>query len=327
MIVECPNCQTKFNLPDEKVGPDGAKVRCGVCKTVFSVEPPEPDDFPGFGESGAKPIWATAEDDEPPGREAEPERMRDRFEDVRPSTADFDDLGFAKPEKAGLSKLSSLSKLSKILMLAGLLVVMLGGAYGTGAYFFEFWPFSKKAVKSAMEEPIPAAVQQAPQPQTPAPAMPSMEDRLQNLPIVEYTQYLVDNPKIGKLYVIEGAVENKNATDVGWVKVKASLANDKGEVILSKEIDAGPKVPNYELKFLSKNDLDARLSSKQEILFNNGDVKPGEKIPFMVVFENIPPETKEYSLQVTSFQDVAPPATQGGQQPAAATPAQHPEGK
>lgn len=325
MIVECPNCQTKFNLPDEKVGPDGAKVRCGVCKTVFTVEPPEPDDFPGFGESGAKPAWSASDEEERPEREDEfdSERRKDRFEDVRPSTADFDELGLTKPDKPRFSKLA------KILALSGLLVVMLGGSYATAAYFFEFWPFSKKPAKSAMEEPIPAAVQQAPQTQAAAAALPSMEERLENLPIVDYTQYLVDNPKIGKLYVIEGAVENKNATDVGWVKVKASLSNDKGEVILSKEIDAGPKVPNYELKFLSKTDLDARLTSKQEILFNNGDVKPGEKIPFMVVFENIPPETKEYSLQVTSFQDVAPPAA-GAPAPAAAPaspPAQHSEGK
>ena len=32
MIVACPNCQSKFNLPDDKIGPDGAKLRCGKCR-------------------------------------------------------------------------------------------------------------------------------------------------------------------------------------------------------------------------------------------------------------------------------------------------------
>lgn len=42
MIVTCPNCGTKFNLPEEMARP-GAKLRCSVCKFVFKL----PDDaFP-----------------------------------------------------------------------------------------------------------------------------------------------------------------------------------------------------------------------------------------------------------------------------------------
>jgi len=40
MIVECSHCQTKFNLPDDKVKPGGVKIRCTRCKNVFSVSPP-----------------------------------------------------------------------------------------------------------------------------------------------------------------------------------------------------------------------------------------------------------------------------------------------
>ncbi|SHN68061.1 DUF3426 domain-containing protein [Desulfovibrio litoralis] len=38
MIVACPNCSTKYKLPDEQVRP-GAKARCSVCSEVFSIEP------------------------------------------------------------------------------------------------------------------------------------------------------------------------------------------------------------------------------------------------------------------------------------------------
>ncbi|MEF2231747.1 MAG: zinc-ribbon domain-containing protein, partial [Pseudodesulfovibrio sp.] len=40
MIVTCPNCQTKYNLPDAKVPPGGAKVKCSKCAHVFKAEPP-----------------------------------------------------------------------------------------------------------------------------------------------------------------------------------------------------------------------------------------------------------------------------------------------
>lgn len=38
MEVKCPNCSSRFNLPDQfaKVG---VKLRCSVCKTVFPYEP------------------------------------------------------------------------------------------------------------------------------------------------------------------------------------------------------------------------------------------------------------------------------------------------
>jgi len=42
MIVTCSNCQTRFNLPDEKIPESGAKVKCSKCAHVFKVDPPAP---------------------------------------------------------------------------------------------------------------------------------------------------------------------------------------------------------------------------------------------------------------------------------------------
>ncbi|MCJ2166118.1 MULTISPECIES: DUF3426 domain-containing protein [unclassified Pseudodesulfovibrio] len=40
MIVTCPNCETRYNLPDEKVPAGGAKVKCSKCAQVFKAEHP-----------------------------------------------------------------------------------------------------------------------------------------------------------------------------------------------------------------------------------------------------------------------------------------------
>ena len=40
MIVACPNCETKFNLPEDKIAPAGSKVKCSKCSHVFKVMPP-----------------------------------------------------------------------------------------------------------------------------------------------------------------------------------------------------------------------------------------------------------------------------------------------
>lgn len=50
MILTCPNCATKFSVPDGALGPDGRKVRCSQCSetwfaredAVFEPEEPAP---------------------------------------------------------------------------------------------------------------------------------------------------------------------------------------------------------------------------------------------------------------------------------------------
>ncbi len=40
MIVQCPGCDTRYNLDDEKIGSKGAKVRCTRCQYIFQLSLP-----------------------------------------------------------------------------------------------------------------------------------------------------------------------------------------------------------------------------------------------------------------------------------------------
>lgn len=40
MIADCPNCQTKFNVDEGRVSDAGSKVRCSVCKHIFTIHKP-----------------------------------------------------------------------------------------------------------------------------------------------------------------------------------------------------------------------------------------------------------------------------------------------
>lgn len=42
MIIQCPECSTRFKLADDKLKPEGIKVRCAKCRHVFALLPPEP---------------------------------------------------------------------------------------------------------------------------------------------------------------------------------------------------------------------------------------------------------------------------------------------
>ncbi|WP_308620444.1 zinc-ribbon and DUF3426 domain-containing protein [uncultured Desulfovibrio sp.] len=56
MEVKCPQCASRFNLPDAAARP-GAKLRCAVCKTVFALPAP--------GGAGAPPAAPRAARKEP----------------------------------------------------------------------------------------------------------------------------------------------------------------------------------------------------------------------------------------------------------------------
>ena len=42
MVIQCTECQTRFRLADEKIKPQGTKVRCSKCHHIFTVTPPAP---------------------------------------------------------------------------------------------------------------------------------------------------------------------------------------------------------------------------------------------------------------------------------------------
>ena len=43
MIVTCEECSTQFSLDDSLIKDDGSKVKCSVCKHIFTVFPAPPE--------------------------------------------------------------------------------------------------------------------------------------------------------------------------------------------------------------------------------------------------------------------------------------------
>lgn len=41
MIAACPKCQTRYRVEPERIGPDGARLRCTQCSSVFRVRKPD----------------------------------------------------------------------------------------------------------------------------------------------------------------------------------------------------------------------------------------------------------------------------------------------
>lgn len=119
MIVTCPNCETSYNLPDEKIPASGAKVKCSKCAHVFKVElpPASPeeevealleDEKSDVGTDAGEAFDETFDDvaagaaEEAPGKPEAPasDRADEVVEDMSGAGDLFDDSG-EEPEAEG----------------------------------------------------------------------------------------------------------------------------------------------------------------------------------------------------------------------------------
>ncbi|MBF0482124.1 MAG: zinc-ribbon domain-containing protein [Desulfovibrionaceae bacterium] len=371
MKVTCPNCQTKYNLPGEKIPGTGASARCSRCRHVFHVDKPEPAPETPAETLAETPLEAPAETPEA-GPETGDQDLDDLFGDAgqeasepagspdspqaqggpQTQTEDLDDLFGApdadadKPaasgendgiedlfgdaaaaegaarentsiafetEKKGLGKgglgLGELAKSfasgkgkpkivlpaqTKLIALIAAAVIALAGIGAGTLYLLKIGPFARTQPAQTAAPAPPPAEEKKP------------EDASKNLALTGVRQYMVDNAKAGNIFVIEGKVKNNFTTAKEYIKIEASLFDEKGVSLATKQIVAGNTVSYFQLQSLGVEELEAALNSQVGILTNNVNVRPGGDVPFMVVFYNPPESLQEFGVKVIDSKDPVP---------------------
>ncbi len=341
MIVTCPNCASRFRLPDEKIGPDGAKLRCGKCKHVFHQDPPPPPDLRDFDypDMGETPQEAPAMPLRPgPSREPEPGRPgADESSDQEPgdlfhsetyegedespvkpgfSLDDVDDIDISgKPGKAASSKDVKRRSLVVALCLFGVVVVTLAAVY-----FLGLWPGAGKQEKvspPAAEQAAPAGEPAHGEGERAAPQAPAAKaeetSRVKDIVLQNVRQYYVTNEKAGQLFVIEGKAVNNFKSPKEMIKLEAALFDEKGNVLTSKDILSGNTVSLFQLQVMTRQELESALTSQVGVLTNNTNLATGAETPFMIVFFDPPEAVKEFGVKVVDAKD--PPGKETGARP------------
>ncbi len=285
MIVQCPNCSTKYNLADDKFQ-EGRKVRCTVCKHVFPLLPTEPD-------FEAPPKAPDEEAFRPPrreeaGRKAEGAAAVDKDdlfdidkEDKKRKRAKLPTPGEGKAKKKRGLKVSTI--------LAGI-ILLLAAAVGAGYYFMpeQFallgLPGFEGGNKTAKQDAI----------------SPEM---VKNLDLDVNQPNWISNKKIGKVYVIQGKVVNRFETPKELIKLRADLFDANKQVVDSKTQMAGNTVSLFQLESFSSEELEATLNNKVGILTNNTNIPPGGEVPFVILFFNPPKSAIEMAVTVVEAKD------------------------
>ena len=263
MIISCPQCQTKYRLSQEKVKPEGTRVRCSRCRHEF-VTVPEDDLSATF--------WAGKGEEE---SSQEPKPDQDRFSDALADEDQYEPDGRRR-------------SLAKPLLLLLIIALLLGaGGYVYWPQVSKWMPFFSSQPRTDIE--LGRKVEESSQ--------------TEKIALKDVRQYMVDNQSMGRILVIEGRAMNTSETAQRAIKVQAALFDDQGRSLIGQEFLCGNTASLYQLQHLNQGELQGVLSSQAGILANNSHIAPKQDVPFMTFFPQFPENVAEFSLKVVQAKE------------------------
>jgi predicted Zn finger-like uncharacterized protein len=335
MIIECGECNSKFNLDENLIKEDGSKVRCSVCNNVFMAYPPVPAimEEPSPDESLDEDLEETVALDSPPvfkEKEPEPEleEMEIDFEkafeeafdkedvqaispDEIPDLEEEDDIDFAEtldrkpaveeeaekeevdeevPKKPKVAVETVIAppvekkprRRSRVgLIVLVIIILLLGGGFAVYYFAPDLLPDSLPFLKPTKKEAI-------------------NETGVRRLSLKSVGGYFIESGKAGQLFVIKGTVTNHNPRSRSFILIKGSLLNDKGTVVRSKMAYAGNTFKEKQIKEMPLEEINKSLKNRFGKERINVNVKPQSTIPFMMIFENLPQNMSEFTVEAVS---------------------------
>lgn len=316
MIVQCQNCQTKFNVDEALVKKEGTKVRCSRCKNVFLVSLPEPieTEDPSTGtilqeEADAKnDLTGESRELDLDFDDSFEEDMMEDFEDLEAefhqdpqglsNQADVEASAEEVEEKSAEefpedeisdSIDSDRKKRSRSRTLLIFLVIILG-IIGLAFAMIKYGP--NLIPDSILPEKEPSDI-----PKT-------VDLGASRLEILTVDGSFVDSEKAGRLFVISGKVRNNYPTGRSFILVKGCILNDKGKTVKEMAAFAGNMFREEKLKSLPMEAVVSAMQNRQGADNHNVNVKSGTTMDFMIVFDNLPDNMSEFTVGVISSSPV-----------------------
>lgn len=321
MLIQCEKCRTIFRLDEARLNKGGSKVRCSRCGSLFTAYPPamgEEDvgkrsavgpevqkedrgpDLILMGMEDRKdrkegPTQAMGKDEafeadlehvyktalveprsdlekeeivSPEEKKEEPQEEMIAIEkDLRPPIAGPDRK---KPPKSGL----------RIVLLVVLLALLCGIA--GAVYLKPSWIAPYLALLSPPEKQAP----------------PDPGVRLLHFESVAGS--FVDKEKGGQLFVIRGTVRSKYPHPRSHILLKGTILDNTGKAVDSKVSYAGNFFTDEELKKLPIEEILKAMQNRDGMARQNFNVRPEAAIPFMIVFQNLPDNMSEFTVEAVS---------------------------
>jgi predicted Zn finger-like uncharacterized protein len=332
MIIQCEKCRTKFSLNESLIKKEGSKVKCSRCGNVFVAFPPEET----FSEE-AETIPVKKEDldttmalDSPPVLAGEPGETGEKDQDV-----DFADVfeesmeglekfeamspedlqGLLKEESAvkpsdeavtkeevppavpeerekkepeeiveGPPIVPAPKKSSRSPLLLIILVILLALIGGGIAIFF----WAPDLIPDSMSFLKPVEKQVA------------IDSGIRRLKFPSVKGSFVDSQNSGRLFVIQGTIKNNYPKSRSFILIKGIILDDGGRPVKMKMAYAGNAFKEDEIKLMALEEINKAIKNRPGKGNKNINIAPGATVPFTIVFENLPENLGEFSVEAVS---------------------------
>ena len=111
----------------------------------------------------------------------------------------------------------------------------------------------------------------------------------------------VQNQQAGRLYIIQGRVKNDYKSPRSYIRVTGRVYANGRKFQRAAKAYCGNIVPTDELATLSLADIQQKLNNRMGLDNTNVNVAPGQEVPFMVVFGDLPPdvELQEFAVEIS----------------------------
>jgi len=119
-----------------------------------------------------------------------------------------------------------------------------------------------------------------------------------NITLIGVKGSFVPNTKAGKLYVISGKIRNDYPEPRSFIKLKGTIYSKAGNVVQSRIVYCGNIFSDTELEQLDIAAIRNRMANKFGDKRLNFHVPPNKVVPFMIVFDNLPQNLKEFEVEV-----------------------------
>jgi len=128
---------------------------------------------------------------------------------------------------------------------------------------------------------------------------PQISDPAGNLKIdtLDVESVFVKNTKAGKLFAITGKIKNGYSDVRSYIKVTGKLYTKGKNLVQEETIFCGNVLSDIELSNLKLSAIKKRLSNRIGDNNSNIGVKPGQKLPFMIIFSNLPGNLEEFAVE------------------------------
>jgi len=110
----------------------------------------------------------------------------------------------------------------------------------------------------------------------------------------------VNTASSGRLFVIRGKIKNEYDHPRSFVKVTGKLYQGKKKLVQKSTVYIGNVIPESELAEMDIAAINKRMKNKFGNKRSNLKIKAGKMVPFMIVFDKLPNNLDEYTVEVAS---------------------------